>query len=253
MGPNGAGRVRVVGEGVWQATQPALVKIGLPAPEVALQLEAGVSGSTAALWHRADDGLRAELTTPSEPQPARSAQAAIATRTSRRTGVTLPVDYHLTHEAKSRTDGTRDSRCGSSSRELAARALLHVIFARPFLFQALNVGLVPMLVIVVGIAVFQYWSSDKLALAVSGAKIVAREEAPELHAMVERLCAMADLPKPRVAVIDTDVPNAFATGPHARSTPRSSRDDRALASASSRRRSRACSPTSSRTSRTATC
>src|SRR5205823_2151294 len=38
------------------------------------------------------------------------------------------------------------------------------------------------------------------------------EEAPELHAMIERLCAMADLPKPRVAVIDSDVPNAFATG-----------------------------------------
>ena len=69
-----------------------------------------------------------------------------------------------------------------------------------------------MLVIVVGLAVVQYWTSDKLALAASGAKIVSQEEAPELHAMVERLCAMADLPKPRIAVVDTDVPNAFATG-----------------------------------------
>src|SRR6185437_12145647 len=59
---------------------------------------------------------------------------------------------------------------------------------------------------------FQYYSSDKLALAASGAKVVTPEQAPELHAMVERLCAMADLPKPRVAVIDTPVPNAFATG-----------------------------------------
>jgi heat shock protein HtpX len=42
--------------------------------------------------------------------------------------------------------------------------------------------------------------------------VVSREEAPELHDMVERLCAMSDLPKPRVAVIPTDVPNAFATG-----------------------------------------
>jgi heat shock protein HtpX len=89
--------------------------------------------------------------------------------------------------------------------------LLYVIFAL-VLFRVLNVGLAPMLVIIVGLAVFQYWTSDKLALAASGAKIVEREQAPDLHAMVERLCALADLPKPRIAVIPTDVPNAFATG-----------------------------------------
>jgi heat shock protein HtpX len=89
--------------------------------------------------------------------------------------------------------------------------LLYVVFA-VVLFSVLNVGLAPMLVIVLGLAIFQYYTSDKLALAASGAKVVSPEEAPELHAMVERLCAMADLPKPRVAVIDTDVPNAFATG-----------------------------------------
>jgi heat shock protein HtpX len=103
---------------------------------------------------------------------------------------------------------------GLSLRMLATSALLgllYVIFA-VVLFNVLNVGLVPMLVIVVGLAMVQYWTSDKLALAASGAKVVEREQAPELHAMVERLCAMADLPKPRIAVIDTDVPNAFATG-----------------------------------------
>src|SRR5579885_921904 len=89
--------------------------------------------------------------------------------------------------------------------------LLYVVFA-VVLFNVLNVGLAPMLVIVIGMALLQYYTSDKLALAASGAKIVSREEAPELHAMVERLCAMADLPKPRIAVVDTDVPNAFATG-----------------------------------------
>jgi heat shock protein HtpX len=89
--------------------------------------------------------------------------------------------------------------------------LLYVVFA-VVLFQALNVGLIPMLVIVVGLAFFQYYTSDKLALAASGAKVVSPQEAPELHAMVERLCAMADLPKPKVAIVDTDVPNAFATG-----------------------------------------
>jgi heat shock protein HtpX len=89
--------------------------------------------------------------------------------------------------------------------------LLYVVFA-VVLFNVLNVGLIPMLVIVIGLAFFQYYTSDKLALLASGAKVVERDEAPQLHDMVERLCALADLPKPKVAVIDTDVPNAFATG-----------------------------------------
>ena len=89
--------------------------------------------------------------------------------------------------------------------------LLYVGFA-VVLFSVLKVGLAPMLLIVIGLAFFQYYTSDKLALAAAGAKVVSPEEAPELHAMVERLCAMAALPKPRVAVVDTDVPNAFATG-----------------------------------------
>jgi len=89
--------------------------------------------------------------------------------------------------------------------------LLYVVFA-VVLFSVLHVGLGLMLVIVIGIGLFQYFTSDKIALAASGAKIVSRDEAPDLHEMVERLCAMADLPKPRVAIVDTDVPNAFATG-----------------------------------------
>jgi heat shock protein HtpX len=89
--------------------------------------------------------------------------------------------------------------------------LLYVAFAL-VLFYVLNAGIGLMLVIVIGLAFVQYFTSDKLALAASGAKIVERHEAPELHDVVERLCAMSDLPKPRVAVVDTDVPNAFATG-----------------------------------------
>jgi heat shock protein HtpX len=89
--------------------------------------------------------------------------------------------------------------------------LLYVFFALA-LFYVLNAGLVLMLVIVGGLAFFQYFTSDKLALRASGAKIVDREEAPALHDMIERLAAMADLPKPRVAIIDSEVPNAFATG-----------------------------------------
>jgi heat shock protein HtpX len=93
----------------------------------------------------------------------------------------------------------------------ACLGLLYVLFA-VVLFSVLKIGLAPMLVIVLGLGFVQYYTSDKLALAASGAKIVTPEQAPELHAMVERLCAMANLPKPRVAVVDTDVPNAFATG-----------------------------------------
>jgi heat shock protein HtpX len=89
--------------------------------------------------------------------------------------------------------------------------LLYVMFA-VVLFYVLNAGLGLMLVIVVGIALLQYFTSDKLALAAAGAKVVERDQAPELHDMVERLCALSDLPKPRIAVVDTDVPNAFATG-----------------------------------------
>ena len=89
--------------------------------------------------------------------------------------------------------------------------LLYVAFAA-VLFTVLDAGLITMLVIVAAMAIFQYYTSDKLALMASGAKVVDRDEAPALHDMVERLCAMADLPKPKVAVIDTDVPNAFATG-----------------------------------------
>jgi heat shock protein HtpX len=89
--------------------------------------------------------------------------------------------------------------------------LLYVAFAL-VLFYVFNAGLVLMIVIVLGVAIFQYYTSDKLALAASGAKIVSPEEAPQLHTMIERLAAMADLRKPRVAIVDTDVPNAFATG-----------------------------------------
>ena len=58
----------------------------------------------------------------------------------------------------------------------------------------------------------QYWFSDKIALYGMHAHEVTPEQAPELHGVIDRLCALADMPKPRVAIADTDVPNAFATG-----------------------------------------
>lgn len=58
----------------------------------------------------------------------------------------------------------------------------------------------------------QYWFSDKIALFGMGGHEVTPQEAPQLHGAIDRLCALADMKKPRVAVADTDVPNAFATG-----------------------------------------
>ena len=89
--------------------------------------------------------------------------------------------------------------------------LLYVVFF-VVMVNVLNVGIFAVILIMGALAFFQYFTSDKVALMASGAKVVGPDEAPELHAMVERLAAMADLPKPRVAVIPTEVPNAFATG-----------------------------------------
>ena len=64
----------------------------------------------------------------------------------------------------------------------------------------------------IGIAVYQWAGSDKVAMRAMRAREVTPEEAPELHGVIDRLCALADMPKPRVGVADTPVPNAFATG-----------------------------------------
>ncbi|HVD26082.1 MAG TPA: zinc metalloprotease HtpX [Gaiellaceae bacterium] len=103
---------------------------------------------------------------------------------------------------------------GLSARMVTTLFLLGALYVAFFvvLVNIFNVGIGFVLVIIGGLAFLQYFTSDKIALAASRAKVVSREEAPELHDMVERLCAMADLPKPRIAVIPTDIPNAFATG-----------------------------------------
>ena len=69
-----------------------------------------------------------------------------------------------------------------------------------------------MIVILGGLAALQLFTSDKLALAAMGARVVTPQEAPQLHAMIDRLCVQADLPKPKVAVANTSMPNAFALG-----------------------------------------
>jgi heat shock protein HtpX len=63
-----------------------------------------------------------------------------------------------------------------------------------------------------GSAFISLFYSDKIALAAAGAREVTPQQAPELHAIVDRLCALADMDKPRVAIAPTRMPNAFATG-----------------------------------------
>lgn len=73
------------------------------------------------------------------------------------------------------------------------------------------------LVLTGGLFVAQFWFSDRIAAYGMGAREVTPEEAPELHGAVDRICALADMPKPRVAIAQSDVPNAFATGRNERS------------------------------------
>jgi len=77
---------------------------------------------------------------------------------------------------------------------------------------AVGVGAVAVFAIAAVLFGFQLFTSDKIALASAGAREVSVSEAPELHGIIERLCVQADLPKPRVAIADTPVPNAFAMG-----------------------------------------
>jgi heat shock protein HtpX len=77
---------------------------------------------------------------------------------------------------------------------------------------AAGVGAILIAFIAGGLLLLQLFTSDKLALRAMGAREVSPQEAPEFHAMIERLCLQADLPKPRVAVAQTEMPNAFALG-----------------------------------------
>jgi heat shock protein HtpX len=89
--------------------------------------------------------------------------------------------------------------------------LVYVIFF-VVLLRGVGVALPFVIAIAGGLLVVQYWTSDKIALASAHARIVEQSQAPELHAIVERLCLTAGLPMPRIAIVPTDMPNAFATG-----------------------------------------
>jgi heat shock protein HtpX len=91
-----------------------------------------------------------------------------------------------------------------------------LVVALVFILQAFGVGggaIIFFAVLLGGSMTFgSLFYSDKVALRASGAREVSPQEAPQLHGIVDRLCALADMPKPRVAIAESDMPNAFATG-----------------------------------------
>ncbi len=108
-----------------------------------------------------------------------------------------------------------------SDRRLTVR-MTATLFLLGLLYVAFVAALIALLkswvlVVVVAAAILgaQYWFSDRIALFAMRGRVVEREEYPELHAVIDRLCTLADLPKPTVAVSDMDMPNAFATGRNA--------------------------------------
>ncbi|MEU6475575.1 zinc metalloprotease HtpX [Streptomyces sp. NPDC047017] len=88
--------------------------------------------------------------------------------------------------------------------------LLYVAFVAALIVLLKSWVLV--VVVAAGVLAAQYWFSDRIALFAMHGRVVEREEYPELHAVIDRLCAIADMPRPTVAVSNMDMPNAFATG-----------------------------------------
>src|SRR5947209_13365012 len=102
---------------------------------------------------------------------------------------------------------------GLQARMLLTLFLLGLVYAVLIgVLIAAGVGAVTVAVIAAVLFLVQFFTSDKIALYSMGAREVSPQQAPELHAIIERLCIQANLPKPRVAIADTPMPNAFAIG-----------------------------------------
>jgi heat shock protein HtpX len=98
----------------------------------------------------------------------------------------------------------------------AILGLLYIIFLSVLAY--LGLGFVPIAIIASAMILAQWYFSDKIVLWSSGAKLVTRDQFPELHDLVERIVARNNLPKPKIAVINTRMPNAFATGKGSKSS-----------------------------------
>src|SRR5271154_4435765 len=113
--------------------------------------------------------------------------------------------------ARGRTTFGRDT--GLQARMLLTMFLLGLVYV-VFVGVLIAAGAAAATVVVVALVllVFQLFTSDKIAMATMGVKEVSPAEEPELHGIIERLCVQADLPKPRVCVMETPMPNACAMG-----------------------------------------
>ena len=94
--------------------------------------------------------------------------------------------------------------------------LLYLVFLGVLVY--LGIGFIPITIVASVLIIAQWYFSDKIVLWSSGAKVVTREQFPELHELVERIVARNSLPKPKIAVINSAIPNAFATGKSQRSS-----------------------------------
>jgi heat shock protein HtpX len=119
--------------------------------------------------------------------------------------------------AASRTSFGKDT--GLQARMLLTLFLLGLVYV-VFIAVLIGVGAGAPLIVVVAVVLLllQLFGSDKIGLATMGVKEVSPAEEPELHGIVERLCVQADLPKPRLCVMETSMPNAFAMGRSKKST-----------------------------------
>ena len=94
--------------------------------------------------------------------------------------------------------------------------LVYVVFIGVLFAAGAAAGVI--VVVAVGLLLLQLFASDKIAMATLGVKEVSPADEPELHGIIERLCVQADLPKPRVCVMETSMPNAFAMGKSRKNT-----------------------------------
>ncbi len=119
--------------------------------------------------------------------------------------------------AASRSNFGRDT--GLQARMLLTMFLLglvYVVFIGVLFAAGAGAGVI--VVVAVFLLLLQLFASDKIAMATLGVKEVSPAEEPELHGIIERLCVQADLPKPRVCVMETSMPNAFAMGKSRKNT-----------------------------------
>jgi heat shock protein HtpX len=114
----------------------------------------------------------------------------------------------------SRTPSWQRRDNGLTIRMILSFAILGLLYAvfLTVLSVYLGLGFVPITIIASLMILAQWYFSDKIVLWSSGAKVVTRDQFPKLHDMVERIVARNNLPKPKIAVINTNMPNAFATG-----------------------------------------